>query len=65
MLVAGQPVTRGQWPTQQSPPLGSGYRQGGRFFGGTGAFWGGVIILGSLGGIVAGGIITGEQGSSS
>jgi hypothetical protein len=49
LLVAGQPVTRGQ------------YRGRGQWFGGTGALVGGVIILGSLGGIVAGGIITGLQ----
>jgi Carboxypeptidase regulatory-like domain len=57
MLVAGEPVARGQHPTD------FGNRQGGNYFGGLGAFWGGVIILGSLGGIVAGGIITGEQGT--
>jgi len=49
MLVAGQPITRGQ------------YRNRGGWFGGTGSLLGGVIILGSLGGIVAGGIITGLQ----
>jgi carboxypeptidase family protein len=65
MLVAGEPVTRGQWSGGPGPTSMPGYRNGGRYFGGTGAFWGGLIILGSLGGIVAGGIITGEQGSSS
>jgi hypothetical protein len=53
LLVAGQQVTRGQ------------YLQGGQWFGGTGALLGGTIILGSLGGVVAGGIITGLQGPSS
>jgi hypothetical protein len=53
MLVAGQDVTRGQ-PYIKGP-------QGGQYFGGTGAVVGGVIILGALGGVVAGGIITGLQ----
>jgi hypothetical protein len=52
MLVAGGPVTRGQY-------LGRG-----QWFGGTGALLGGTIILGSLGGVVAGGIITGLQSPS-
>jgi hypothetical protein len=49
MLVADGSITRGQ------------YRGRGQWFGGTGALLGGTIILGSLGGIVAGGIITGLQ----
>jgi hypothetical protein len=49
MLVGGGPITRGQY-------LGRG-----QYFGGTGSLLGGTIILGSLGGIVAGGIITGLQ----
>jgi hypothetical protein len=49
LLVAGQQVTRGQ------------YLSGGQWFGGTGSLVGGTIILGSLGGIVAGAIITGLQ----
>ena len=49
LLVAGGPVTRGQ------------YLNRGQWFGSTGALIGGVIILGSLGGVVAGGIISGLQ----
>lgn len=55
LLVAGQPVARGQMVVQGP--------QGGQI-GGSGAILGGVIILGSLGGVVAGGIISGLQGTS-
>ncbi|HTU25160.1 MAG TPA: carboxypeptidase-like regulatory domain-containing protein [Pirellulales bacterium] len=54
LLVAGQPVTRGQW-----------VGRGGWLGGGGGAYLGGAIILGSLGGIIAGGIISGEQSGPS
>jgi hypothetical protein len=57
LLVAGQQITRGQLVVRGP--------QGGQYFGGTGALLGGVIILGSLGGIVAGAIITGLQSPSS
>jgi hypothetical protein len=58
MLVSGETIARGQF-------ISPGYRQGGGRWGGQGAFLGGVIVLGSLGGVIAGGIIAGEQGSSS
>ena len=57
LLVASQQVTRGQLVVRGP--------QGGQYFGGTGAFVGGMIILGSLGGVVAGAIISGLQSPAS